>query len=307
MTGLYVGAPADRPGAGQPGRPRPAGRPLPQRRRRARRCGRPAAGRRRRRVGRPGRRRVPRRRRRRAGQVRRRGGGVRRDRVGGARLRRRAARRAGQRPHAVDAVRAGRDGPRARWRAAGRRAPRVRPGRPTTARRAEALLADARQRVRTTPAPPRRATIECGLGRRAARAALVGAGRPLRRRDRPRGVGGDRGAGGVRLVGVAGADDASTRTAGRATSQALGTGCGLGVTAPGRARQGAGRLGHLEESPGRAIGHLVPDLLLALATAGGRRGDARRRPRPSQALDDVADVAHDLPAAGPARRVGGSG
>jgi hypothetical protein len=44
------------------------------------------------------------------------------------------------------------------------------------------------------------------------------------------------------------------------------------------------------ESPGRAIGHLVPDLLLALATAGAGTA-ASRAVRGLKVLDDVADVA----------------
>ncbi|MGH8968871.1 MAG: putative T7SS-secreted protein [Actinomycetes bacterium] len=43
-----------------------------------------------------------------------------------------------------------------------------------------------------------------------------------------------------------------------------------------------------QESPGRAIGHLVPDLLVTLATAGG--GAAVRATRGVRALDTVADV-----------------
>jgi len=42
------------------------------------------------------------------------------------------------------------------------------------------------------------------------------------------------------------------------------------------------------ESPGRAIGHLVPDLLLTLATAGG--GAAARGARAAKAADELADV-----------------
>ena len=42
------------------------------------------------------------------------------------------------------------------------------------------------------------------------------------------------------------------------------------------------------ESPGRAIGHLVPDLLITLATAGG--GAAARGARAAKAADELADV-----------------
>ena len=42
------------------------------------------------------------------------------------------------------------------------------------------------------------------------------------------------------------------------------------------------------ESPGRAIGHLVPDLLITLATAGG--GAAALGARAARAADDLADV-----------------
>lgn len=44
-----------------------------------------------------------------------------------------------------------------------------------------------------------------------------------------------------------------------------------------------------QESPGRAIGHLVPDLLITLATAGG--GAAARGARGVEAIDEVAAVA----------------
>jgi hypothetical protein len=45
-----------------------------------------------------------------------------------------------------------------------------------------------------------------------------------------------------------------------------------------------------KESPGRAIGHLLPDLLLALATAGSG-AVATRAVRGAKVLDDVADLA----------------
>lgn len=44
-----------------------------------------------------------------------------------------------------------------------------------------------------------------------------------------------------------------------------------------------------QESPGRAIGHLLPDLVLTLATAGG--GATARAARGVEAVEDVADVA----------------
>ena len=47
-----------------------------------------------------------------------------------------------------------------------------------------------------------------------------------------------------------------------------------------------------QESPGRAIGHLVPDLLITLATAGG--GAAARGARTARTADELSDMATTL-------------
>ena len=70
--------------------------------------------------------------------------------------------------------------------------------------------------------------------------------------------------------------------------QALGTGLVYGVTHPVELGKALVDWDTWQESPGRAIGHLLPDLLLTLATAGG--GAAARGARGVQVLDDVADV-----------------
>ena len=70
--------------------------------------------------------------------------------------------------------------------------------------------------------------------------------------------------------------------------QALGTGLVYGVTHPVEFGKALLDWDTWQESPGRAIGHLLPDLLLTLATAGG--GAAARGARGLKALDEVADV-----------------
>ena len=70
----------------------------------------------------------------------------------------------------------------------------------------------------------------------------------------------------------------------------LGKGLWFGVQHPAELGKALIDWDTWKESPGRAIGHLVPDLLLALATAGaGAVGS--RAVRGLEALDDVADVA----------------
>ncbi len=70
--------------------------------------------------------------------------------------------------------------------------------------------------------------------------------------------------------------------------QALGTGLAYGVTHPVELGKVLIDWETWQESPGRAIGHLLPDLLLTLATAGG--GAAARGARGMKALDEAADV-----------------
>jgi hypothetical protein len=69
---------------------------------------------------------------------------------------------------------------------------------------------------------------------------------------------------------------------------ALGTGLVYGVTHPVELGKVLVDWDTWQESPGRAIGHLLPDLVLTLATAGG--GAAARGARGVKALDEVADV-----------------
>ena len=70
----------------------------------------------------------------------------------------------------------------------------------------------------------------------------------------------------------------------------LGRGLALGVQHPAELGKALLDWDTWAESPGRAIGHLVPDLLLALATAGSGTV-ASRAARGAAALDDLADVA----------------
>ena len=94
---------------------------------------------------------------------------------------------------------------------------------------------------------------------------------------------------------------------------ALGAGLLYGVTHPVEFGKAILDWDTWQESPGRAIGHLVPDLLITLATAGG--GAAARGARTARAVDELADMgttlrrldqhrassaAAVLPAAGPA-------
>jgi hypothetical protein len=70
----------------------------------------------------------------------------------------------------------------------------------------------------------------------------------------------------------------------------LGKGLWFGVQHPAELGKALIDWDTWKESPGRAIGHLVPDLLLALGTAGAGTV-ASRSVRGFKALDDVADVA----------------
>jgi hypothetical protein len=70
----------------------------------------------------------------------------------------------------------------------------------------------------------------------------------------------------------------------------LGKGLWFGVQHPAELGKALIDWDTWKESPGRAIGHLVPDLLLALGTAGAGTV-AARSVRGMKALDEVADVA----------------
>ena len=72
--------------------------------------------------------------------------------------------------------------------------------------------------------------------------------------------------------------------------EGLGTGLAFGVTHPVELGKALIDWDTWQESPGRAIGHLVPDLLLALGTAGTGTAAARGA-RAVEKLDDLADVA----------------
>ena len=69
---------------------------------------------------------------------------------------------------------------------------------------------------------------------------------------------------------------------------ALGEGLLYGVTHPVEFGKAILDWDTWQESPGRAIGHLVPDLLITLATAGG--GAAARGARAAKAADELADM-----------------
>ncbi len=71
---------------------------------------------------------------------------------------------------------------------------------------------------------------------------------------------------------------------------ALGAGLAYGVTHPVELGKALVDWDTWQESPGRAIGHLVPDLLLALGTAGAGTAAARGA-RAVETLDDLGDVA----------------
>ena len=73
---------------------------------------------------------------------------------------------------------------------------------------------------------------------------------------------------------------------------ALGEGLAYGVTHPVEFGKAILDWDTWAESPGRAIGHLVPDLLLTLATAGA--GAAARGARAASAADEMADMATTL-------------
>lgn len=69
---------------------------------------------------------------------------------------------------------------------------------------------------------------------------------------------------------------------------ALGEGLLFGVTHPVELGKVLVDWDTWQESPGRAIGHLLPDLLITLATGGG--GAAARAAHGAEAIDDIADV-----------------
>jgi hypothetical protein len=69
---------------------------------------------------------------------------------------------------------------------------------------------------------------------------------------------------------------------------ALGEGLVFGLTHPVELAKVLVDWDTWQESPGRAVGHLLPDLLLTLATAGG--GAAARAAHGAEAIDDIADV-----------------
>ncbi|MEP6761593.1 MAG: putative T7SS-secreted protein [Sporichthyaceae bacterium] len=69
---------------------------------------------------------------------------------------------------------------------------------------------------------------------------------------------------------------------------ALGEGLGYGATHPVEFGKAILDWDTWQESPGRAIGHLVPDLLITLATAGG--GAAARGARAVEAADELAEM-----------------
>lgn len=69
---------------------------------------------------------------------------------------------------------------------------------------------------------------------------------------------------------------------------ALGEGLLYGVTHPVEFGKAILDWDTWQESPGRAIGHLVPDLLITLATAGG--GAAARGARAAEVADELADM-----------------
>jgi hypothetical protein len=73
---------------------------------------------------------------------------------------------------------------------------------------------------------------------------------------------------------------------------ALGEGLLYGITHPVEFGKAIVDWDTWQESPGRAIGHLVPDLLITLATAGG--GAAARGARAVEAADDLADMGTTL-------------
>jgi hypothetical protein len=73
---------------------------------------------------------------------------------------------------------------------------------------------------------------------------------------------------------------------------ALGEGLVYGVTHPVEFGKAILDWDTWQESPGRAIGHLVPDLLITLATAGG--GAAARGARAVEAADDLAEMGMTL-------------
>ena len=73
---------------------------------------------------------------------------------------------------------------------------------------------------------------------------------------------------------------------------ALGEGLIYGVTHPVEFGKAILDWDTWQESPGRAIGHLIPDLLITLATAGG--GAAARGARTANAVDELADMGTTL-------------
>lgn len=154
--------------------------------------------------------------------------------------------------------------------------------------RAESMLADARERVRTAG----------GIASRRVAAAWENAPREPRWWEKAGHV--------VAEIGT-GAWEATTGLVELAWSVSptrmmvdplgwqqdmtnLGTGLVLGVQHPAELGRALVDWDTWKESPGRAIGHLVPDLLLALGTAGAGTV-AARSVRGVGALDEVADVA----------------
>jgi hypothetical protein len=73
---------------------------------------------------------------------------------------------------------------------------------------------------------------------------------------------------------------------------ALAEGLAYGVTHPVEFGKAILDWDTWQSSPGRAIGHLVPDLVLTLATAGG--GAAARGARAARAADELADMGTTL-------------